>query len=255
MRTSVGVSILLAVACTSFGLIPAARAANVFKRLGPAGARVLAATSGTTGAAVRAGEDATLLTVDADAIAAFRAAGGLGTIDRGDRRWTLSPTQRLATHAPGGPGVHAFAPEPSLAAAASRFECGINADNEAQYIVAHPERGLEQGITTSPGATQVNGIRFTFNVAIDCDYEIYANKFAGDLTAATSYILTVLGTVNLIYERDLEATLKFPFVNLWTTAADPYGQPTTSTELNEFQSYWSANMGGVSPNVAHLISG
>src|SRR2546423_4751863 len=76
MRTSVGVSILLAVACTSFGLMPAARAANVFTRLGPAGARVLAATSSATGAAVRAGEDATLLTVDADAIAAFRAAGG-----------------------------------------------------------------------------------------------------------------------------------------------------------------------------------
>jgi hypothetical protein len=184
------------------------------------------------------------------------ASGVLGTVERDGRRWTLSPTQRMSTHAPGGLGVHAFAPEGSLAEAASRFECGINADNEQQYIVRHPERdGLEQGLTAGPDATQINGARFDFNVAIDCDYEIYSNKFGGDLNAATSYILTVLGTVNLIYERDLEATLHFPYVNLWTTPSDPYTQPTTSTELNEFQGYWSATMGSVPRNVAHLISG
>ena len=184
------------------------------------------------------------------------ASGVLGTVQRDGGRWTLSPTQRMATHTAGGLGVHAFAPEGSLAEAAARFECGINADNEQQYIVKHPERdGQEQDLTATPEATQLNGLRFDFSVAVDCDYEIFANKFVGDLNAATSYILTVLGTVNLIYERDLEATLKFPFVNLWTTAADPYTQPTTSTELNEFQSYFGTNMGGVSRNVAHLISG
>jgi hypothetical protein len=184
------------------------------------------------------------------------ASGVLGTVERDGRRWTLSPTQRMSTHAPGGLGVHAFAPEGSLAEAASRFECGINADNEQQYIVRHPERdGLEQGLTARPDATQINGARFDFNVAIDCDYEIYSVKFGGDLNAAASYILTVLGTVSLIYERDLEATLHFPYVNLWTTSADPYTQPTTSSELTEFQGYWSATMGSVPRNVAHLISG
>jgi hypothetical protein len=301
-----------------------AHAAPLFSRLDATSARLLAATTAVSGTAVRPGPGATLLRVDEDAIAAFRAAGGgrlsvpdadggsvdldleplellppgasvtytdnagrhafqsdvslykghvageptswvvmsmgasgvLGTVERDGRRWTLSPTQRMSTHAPGGLGVHAFAPEGSLAEAASRFECGINADNEQQYIVRHPERdGLEQGLTTSPDATQINGARFDFNVAVDCDYEIYSVKFAGDLNAATSYILTVLGTVNLIYERDLEATLRFPYVNLWTTSSDPYTQPNTSAELTEFQGYWSANMGSVARNVAHLISG
>src|SRR5262249_39093672 len=53
-----------------------ARAAPVFTRLGATAARVLAATSATTGVPVRAGEGATLLAVDADAIAGFRAARG-----------------------------------------------------------------------------------------------------------------------------------------------------------------------------------
>src|ERR1051325_4600893 len=305
-------------------LAPPAHAAPVFERLGATGARVLAVTSGASGTPVRAGEGATLLRVDEDAIAAFRAARGgrlsipdatggsvdlelepldilapgasvtytdgsgrhaftadvslykghvagdpaswvvlsmgasgvLGLVERDGRRFTLSPTQRMSTHAPGGLGVHAFAPEGSLAEAASRFECGINADNERQYMPHVTGRdGLDRGLTTTPEAPQLNSPRFTFNVAGDCDFEIYSSKFAGDLNAATSYILTVLGTVNLIYERDLEATLKFPFVNLWTTAADPYSATTTQAELTEFQNYWNANMGGVSRNVAHLISG
>ncbi|HEY6194567.1 MAG TPA: FG-GAP-like repeat-containing protein [Candidatus Eisenbacteria bacterium] len=305
-------------------LAPPAHAAPVFERLGATGARVLAVTSGASGTPVRAGEGATLLRVDEDAIAAFRAARGgrlsipdatggsvdlelepldilapgasvtytdgsgrhaftadvslykghvagdpaswvvlsmgasgvLGLVERDGRRFTLSPTQRMSTHAPGGLGVHAFAPEGSLAEAASRFECGINADNERQYMPHVTGRdGLDRGLTTTPEAPQLNSPRFTFNVAVDCDFEIYSSKFAGDLNAATSYILTVLGTVNLIYERDLEATLKFPFVNLWTTAADPYSATTTQAELTEFQNYWNANMGGVSRNVAHLISG
>lgn len=175
-----------------------AHASPMFSRLDATSTRLLAATSAARGTAVRPGPGATLLRVDEDAIAAFRAAGGgrlsvpdadggsvdldleplellspgatvtytddagrhafqpdvslykghvageptswvvlsmgasgvLGTVERDGRRWTLSPTQRMSTHAPGGLGVHAFAPEGSLAEAASRFECGINADNE-----------------------------------------------------------------------------------------------------------------------------
>src|SRR5260221_5192165 len=312
-------------------LAPLARAAPVFARLGAPGSRELAAGApvpwtgpAASGSTVRAGEGATLLGVDEDAIAAFRAARGgrlsvpdasggsvdldlepldilapgasvtytdehgrhafkpdvslfkghvagdpaswvvlsmgasgvLGLVERDGRRFTLSPTQRMSTHAPGGLGVHAFAPEGSLAEAASRFECGINADNEQQYMPhAGGRDSLEQGLTTAPEAPQLNSPRFTFNVAVDCDFEIYNSKFSGDLNAATSYILTVLGTVNLIYERDLEATLQFPFLNFWTTAADPYTQTALNTALTEFQNYWSANMMGVTRNTAHLVSG
>ena len=321
MRSSHARVVMLALLLSS--LSAPLHAAPVFARLGSTGARVLASTTALHGSAVIQEPGATLLSVDADAVAAFRAAGGgalsvpdaeggtveleltpldilgpdgsvsytdergrhtfrpdvslyrghvvgddaswvvlsmgasgvLGTVERDGVRWTLSPTQRMATNAQGGLGVHAFAPEGSLAEAASRFECGINADNEQKYMPPRPPGGdLGQGLTTSPDATQINGLRFDFKVAVDCDQEIYSVKFGGDLNAATSYILTVLGTVNLIYERDLEATLTFPYVNLWTVT-DPYTEPTTGGELGEFQAYWMANMGGVTRDVAHLISG
>src|SRR6185436_3174282 len=79
--------------------------------------------------------------------------------------------------------------------------------------------------------------------------------FSGNLTAATSYVLTLLGTSNLIDERDLEATLKLIYLNFWTTSSDPYTQPTTSLELNEFKSYWLANNGSIPSNLQHLLSG
>src|SRR5262249_6658824 len=95
----------------------------------------------------------------------------------------------------------------------------------------------------------------TFNLAVDCDYEIYHVRFVDDLAAATSYILTVLGMSNLIYERDLETTLKVVYLNFWTTADDPYTQSTTDGELNEFKAYWLAHNGNISSHLKHLISG
>src|SRR5262249_58449996 len=84
---------------------------------------------------------------------------------------------------------------------------------------------------------------------------IYNNKFGGNLTAATAYMMTLLGTVNLIDERDLECTLKLVFLNLWTDINDPYTQPTTQGELDEFRAYWLANNGSVPSPLQHLVSG
>src|SRR5262249_31727176 len=146
----------------------------------------------------------------------------------------------------------------------SRFECGIHAGNEAAYGLrplpvapAGARRGGAPGLgrTAAPDAAQLSAQRLTFNLAVDCDYGIYHLKFADDLTAATAYILTVLGMSNLIYERDLEATLKVVYLNLWTTPDDPYTASTTGGELTEFKSYWLANNGSISSHLKHLISG
>ncbi len=302
-----------------------AAAAPVFSRLSDSGTKLLASTYAAGGTLLRETPGTALLTIDAQAMSDFRAAGGgtlavpdanggtlelvlepyelmapgtsvtysdatgrhaftpdvslfrghvagdptssvvlsmagtgvLATIEQHGERLMLSPAQKVAAGS-ATPGVHALAPEnaEAISQAAARWQCGINADNEKAYGLRDlDENGLEQGLTTAPQATNLDGTRMQFNAAADCDYEIYGIKFGTNLTAATAYIMTVLGTVNLVYERDLEATLKFTFVNLWTDSNDPYTEPTTSGELSEFASYWAANNGSVPANFKHMISG
>ena len=190
-------------------------------------------------------------------VLAMGGAGVFGVVERAGQRWTLSPVQRGgAAPLAATLGVHAFAPEGSFASQASRFECGINAGNEAAYgLRPLPVTADRPGRSAAPDAAQLSTQRITLDLAVDCDYEIYHVKFVDDLTAATSYILTVLGMSNLIYERDLETTLKVVYLNLWTTPDDPYTQPTTSGELTEFRNYWLANNGSISSHLRHLISG
>ena len=194
---------------------------------------------------------------DSWAVIALAEGGAMGTVERAGRRWQLQPEE-----AGGGPGrMHAFSPEEALTAETAPRLCGIDESNEARYQpfgpgpVADPGRlRTGPGRDAVPGAVELNAPRIVFSVAVDCDQEIYGNKFGSNLTNATNYVLTLLGTVNLIYERDVEITLKFPYVNLWTTS-DPYTAGTTSAQLTEFQNYWNANMGSVSRSSAHLLSG
>ena len=307
--------------------IPARRPAAPFTRLDATTTRMLAITGvavGTRSAgAVVDGTAATLLAVDEDAVAAFRAAGGgalaipaadgatlelelepyalfaagsgptytddtgrhaftpdvslfrghvagdetswavvsmsgsgvLGMIEQGGERLTLGPVQRMSGPNAAALGVHALAPEGSLAEAISHFECGINASNEEEYGLKPVPVESGERLLTGPEGTNLNAARFAFNLAVDCDYEIYSVKFGANLTAATAYIMTVLGTVNLIDERDIEATLNLVYLNLWTTSSDPYTQSTTQTQLTEFRGYWLANNGAISSHLQHLISG
>lgn len=195
---------------------------------------------------------------DSWAVVALSGVGVIGTVERGGRRLTLGPAQGFAPEGTAALGVHALAPEDaeSIAAAASRWECGINADNESEYgLRPRGLDGLEQGMTLAPDETQLNATRMNFTVAIDCDQEIVVNKFSGNVTAATAYIMTLLGTVNLIYERDLEATLVYNYINLWTVT-DPYTSVNTSSQLTEFRTYWVNNMAStVNVQMKHLISG
>jgi hypothetical protein len=175
-------------------------------------------------------------------------------VERGGRRWTLSPAGRRS---PGesGLGAHAWAREDALEGGASSFRCGIDGDNQAEYGLRSELRVDPSPRMAQPDAAQINAARFTLNLAVDCDYEIYGVKFGANLTTATAYVMTVLGTVNLIYERDLEATQKLVYLNLWTTSSDPYTQSSTSPQLSEFRSYWIANNGGISSHAQHLLSG
>ena len=192
------------------------------------------------------------------AVISMSGSGVLGVIEQQGQRLTLGPVQRMAGPNAAAMGVHALAPEGDLSEQISHFECGINADNEVQYGLKTLPAGSGDRMLATPEATNnLNAARFTFNLAVDNDYEMYGVKFGGNLTAVTAYMMTVLGTVNLIDERDLETTLKLVYLNFWTTSADPYTATTTSAELPEFSSYWvsSGNINTVPSQLQHLVSG
>jgi len=50
--------------------------------------------------------------------------------------------------------------------------------------------------------------RLICRVAVDCDYEYYANRFGGDLIGSLHYALVIFATASFIYERDLNVALR-----------------------------------------------
>ena len=100
------------------------------------------------------------------------------------------------------------------------------------------------------GGTRANPCRIA-RIAVDTDYEYSAWLFGGNLDASAAYAVTLLGAVNEIYTRDLNVRLMVPYVRVWDADVDPYG----GDRLSELQAYWSANMGSVQRELAHLLSG
>ena len=181
------------------------------------------------------------------AVVALTPDGVQGVLSTRSGRMLLSPVEPPRR---GFAPLHAIRPEGPSESAPRAWSCGVEGAGEQRWL--DPDHPLRRAPGLSP---QVNSNLLMFSVAVDCDYELLANKFAGDLTNATAYMLTVLGTSSLIYERDIHVQLTFPYLNFWATSDDPYNQTTTSATLPEFRSYWNANMSGVSRSIAHLVSG
>ena len=181
-----------------------------------------------------------VVTLAADAVNA--------TVFRGGERLLLMPA--AAPGAPGGePPLHALAAEAALEPPLAPWTCGVDDATEAEL-----DRGGAARRPAAPGSVQLDAPRRVITIAVDCDSEIVATKFGGNLTAASAYVTTLLATVSLIYERDVEVTLQVGYLNFWTTT-DPYTQGTSSPQLSQFRTWWNSNRSGVPRALAHLLSG
>ncbi|MCC6348419.1 MAG: VCBS repeat-containing protein [Candidatus Eisenbacteria bacterium] len=169
------------------------------------------------------------------------------TLSRGGEQLLLMPS---AAPEPGaaGPTLHVLSREAAVLPKLAPWECGVDGANEAALDHGEPARPR-----ANPYSIELDAPRRTFTIAVDCDSEI-VGKFGGNLTAASNYIATLLATVSLVYERDLEVTLNVGYLNFWTTT-DPYTAVDTQNQLPQFRSWWNANRGGVPRSLAHLLSG
>lgn len=91
-------------------------------------------------------------------------------------------------------------------------------------------------------------------VAVDTDVELLSQKFSGNTTNASNYLVALFNGMNVIYERDLDLRL-LQGTTLLRTASDPYSATETDDQLDELGEEWAANQTGVSRAFAMLLSG
>ena len=79
-------------------------------------------------------------------------------------------------------------------------------------------------------------------LAIDTDKE-YLAAFGNNTTNATNYIATLVASINLMYERDLNLRLVVG-TTIFRVGSDPWtvaGSGASGGQLNEFTNYWNLN--------------
>ncbi|MAJ46628.1 MAG: hypothetical protein CBC35_04925 [Planctomycetes bacterium TMED75] len=90
--------------------------------------------------------------------------------------------------------------------------------------------------------------------ALDTDNEYLSDLFGGNSDAANAYTALLLAATTEVYVDQFNTNLEIDYLRLWSSP-DPWSAGSTSAELNSFVSYWQSNMGDVSRDLAHLLSG
>jgi hypothetical protein len=92
-------------------------------------------------------------------------------------------------------------------------------------------------------------------VDVETDNQLY-NFFGGSVPDLTTYVLTLYGADNVIYDRDVAMHLTVQSVHTWSVA-DPYVGPDTATQLIQLGSWWHTNMplGSNPRTLVHYLSG
>src|SRR5437867_1695063 len=94
-------------------------------------------------------------------------------------------------------------------------------------------------------------------MATEADFQ-YVNALGGS-TATNNDILSIMNSVQAIYERDIGLTFTIVFQHTWTTAdpfvtTGPSPQPAVNL-LNSFTTYWNANFANINRDDVHLWTG
>jgi hypothetical protein len=173
---------------------------------------------------------------------------------RGDerRRFAIAP---LALR-DGSPSMMTIYDEPAAltltgAAGAADWHCGseeVPGYSEEVEKVFKEMRRIEKNDAPRPLANNL----LVAQLAVDCD-AAYSAAHGNNLSRATNYVLTVIGAVSAVYQRDVNVIIQVPYLRVWN-GTDPYPGTNTGQLLPQFRTYWNANMNGVRRTLAHLFS-
>jgi hypothetical protein len=114
---------------------------------------------------------------------------------------------------------------------------------------------LDNEVERLPGISpQIVSPTRVVEIATEADFD-FVNAL-GNSTAANNEILSIMNSVQGIYETQLGLSFSVVFQHTWGTAADPYTTTGASSPmLQEFTDYWNANFAGTARDTAHLWTG
>ena len=125
-------------------------------------------------------------------------------------------------------------------------------------LVVSADARVQAGLEPAPFPRAATTTLLQADVAIETDHELWT-KFGSD-QGTLDYLASLAAADTAIYERDVSVRLRFSYIRLWATTADPWSATSTSNQLNELQSYWTNpanNMNAIAGphDLVHFVSG
>ena len=186
---------------------------------------------------------------DSLALLTVREKGGVrGLILGPGGNWVLG-----AGAAAGGPAAGFAARrilDHELAQEAAGFSCGSESLPAVEELVLGAANAAY-----APSSPVASGspTAYTATVAVETDFEYY--QLFGNAADAADYVGDLFAYVSSLYSAEIDTALEVGSISLWTTAADPWQETSSSCSLFEFGRYWNDNQSGESRTIAHLLSG
>lgn len=91
-------------------------------------------------------------------------------------------------------------------------------------------------------------------IAVESDYEFTQRLFDGNTNASAAYLVSLMGALSEIYERDVNVRLAVPFLRVWADDSDPY-DGAVGDPLDQVRNHWTSSMGGVERTLTHFFTG
>jgi hypothetical protein len=129
--------------------------------------------------------------------------------------------------------------------------CGYNAGDARLEPFGPPVVEYKQAGTQRGAGVETCRIA---SVAIETDWEYNERLFQGDSSAAAAYMISLMGALSEIYERDINTRLAISFLRIWDSDVDPYS-PDGGDALDQVRNYWNSNMTNVDRTITHYFTG
>lgn len=123
------------------------------------------------------------------------------------------------------------------------FDCGVDDEDFIDDVL--------RGMPADVSLLQAGMDTLKAKLAVEIDFTAF--KHYGGVSQSETYMTSLLGYVNAIYERDVAVTFEVSYMRTWETE-DPYSNASDDAALATFTEYWRDNMDHVDRTLASLVS-
>ena len=126
-------------------------------------------------------------------------------------------------------------------------------DGEGGGGVCGTDLGFLPEVQDEPDDPQTQSGLQIAQLACDADVEYYVRHGSNEDTVRDR-IESIINTVNIEYERDVNIIHVITTIIVRTSEPDPYSSTSPSVLLNQFRNHWNNNQGNVKRDQAHLFT-